>query len=220
MATATGLIPAAAGGGAGWQVASDKLPMHPADPCGDAAVCLVWPPTGGAQQCLLAIVDGLGHGAEAALAADAALQTLTDAWAAAGSSRPSLAQLLVQVDARLLGLRGAAVGLVRVVPGGLEHAGVGNTRAMRLRDGQLVRLSSQNGIVGGGMPPSLQLSRLDLQPGDWLLLFSDGLNEMLRLPVLLPEWQRDPATLCAHLLRQWRVGHDDASVLVLRVAGG
>ena len=57
----------------------------------------------------------------------------------------------------------------------------------------------------------------EAQAGDWLLLFTDGLNEMLQLPVLLPEWTREPATLCSHLLRQWRSGRDDAGVLVLQV---
>jgi hypothetical protein len=194
--------------GQAWRVASQVLAMHEHDPCGDAAAWHPLPETGGG---LLAIIDGLGHGAEAARAAQAALQVL-----AAQPGLP-LPQLLALLDAQLAGLRGAAVGLLRVRPGALEHAGIGNTRAMRLRAGQLARLGSQNGIVGGGLPQPVQINQLDLQASDWLLLFTDGLDEMLQLPVLLPEWSRDPATLCTHLLRQWRSGRDDAGVLVLQV---
>ena len=191
-----------------WQVASQVLPMHEGAPCGDATAWHNLPDAGAG---LLVIIDGLGHGPDAARAAQAALRCV--------AAQPGLALpgLLAVLDAQLASLRGAAVGLVRVQPGGLEHAAVGNTRAMRLRDGGLVRLPSQNGIVGGGLPQSVQLNRLDLQAGDMLLLFTDGLDDRLHLPVLLPEWSRDPATLCQHLMRQWRSSRDDAGVLVLHV---
>jgi serine/threonine protein phosphatase PrpC len=204
-------------------VASATAPWRAGDPCGDAALWLPLPPAsdpGG----LLAIVDGLGHGHEAALAAEAAVQALAAAVAAGSPQRadappqpPDLRACMQHMDAALCGLRGAAAGLMGLHGRRLWHAAVGNTRALHLRQGAAVRLPSQNGIVGGGMPAQLQVAVLDVLPGDWLLLFTDGLEERLGLPVELPEWQRDPALLCLHLLQRHRAARDDAGVLVARI---
>ncbi|WP_200229219.1 SpoIIE family protein phosphatase [Rubrivivax gelatinosus] len=184
-------------------------------PCGDAAAWFGLSGDGAAPtQGLLAIVDGLGHGAEAACAAEAAVQAL------AAAPDADLPALMRRLDGALGSLRGAAVGLVRVQGCRLQQAGVGNTRCMRLRSGHMTRLPSQNGIVGGGLPTRISVSELDLAPGDWLLLFSDGLAESLQLPVLLPEWERDPGLLCEHLLQQAAPGRDDAGVLVMQMGGG
>lgn len=190
------------------------VPLNAGEPCGDAVVhhALATPAGPGL---LLAIVDGLGHGAPAAQAAAAALGVI-----GAAPELP-LPALLARLDDALAATRGAAVGLARVEPadGGwrLSHAGIGNTRLLRWRAPSMLRLSSQYGIVGGGLPRSADVTRLDLLPGDWLLLFSDGLDEMLSLSTCLPEWTRDPATLCAHLLARWRGPADDAGVLVLQL---
>lgn len=193
-------------------VAAASVPLDAHEPCGDVAGW--WPRAGGAaQEGLLAIVDGLGHGAEAALAAQRALVTL-DALHEACADAP-LPRLMQQLDTALASpLRGAAVGLVRVQGGALQHLGVGNTRVMRWRMGQLLRLPSCNGVVGGGLPAELPVNVLDLAAQDWLLMFSDGVDERLALPLMLPEWHRDPALLCLHLLQRHSGGLDDAAALV------
>jgi serine/threonine protein phosphatase PrpC len=123
---------------------------------------------------------------------------------------------LAQLDAGLRGTRGAAIGLARLQGRRLRYAGVGNTRALRWRGTQFLRLSSQCGIVGDGLQGPVCEEEIDLLPGDWLLLYTDGLQEMLQLPAHLPEWDREPALLCEHLVARWRLGRDDTGVLALR----
>lgn len=200
------------------RVASRVLPMHADDPCGDVAACIPLPsgPGEAAPHCLLAIVDGLGHGLEAAMAAQATVDHL-----AADPALPLAAQV-VGLQSRLSSTRGVALGLVRITGMQLQHVAIGNTRAVHLRGDTVTRLPSQNGIVGGGLPLKVKENTLQLLPGDWLLLFTDGIDERVHLPVQLPEWQRDPDILCHHLITRWHAGHDDAGVLALYAdtAGG
>jgi len=191
------------------RVAQLCLPLHADEPCGDAAA--VFERDGAPGDALLVLIDGLGHGPQAAHAAQCALAAV-----AARTALP-LPQLMIELDMALRETRGAAVGLMRVqaTPQGrsLAFAGMGNTRALRWRGPHLHRLPSQYGVVGGGFAQPVAVQVLDLEPGDWLLMFSDGLDERMELPAPLPEWQRDPALLCAHLARQWRLGADDIGVL-------
>jgi hypothetical protein len=192
------------------RVAQRLLALHADQPCGDAAAHIELPGAGPAS-CLLAIIDGLGHGPEAAHAAQTALAVL--------QAQPALPlpALLALLDDALQRTRGAAIGLARVDGPRLRYAGFGNTRALRWRGERLLRLSSQHGVVGGGLPAPAAATELDLQAGDWLLLYTDGLDEMVQLPVHLPEWERDPALLCGHLLARWRNVRDDAGVLALHM---
>ncbi|MDP4300447.1 SpoIIE family protein phosphatase [Leptothrix discophora] len=186
------------------------------EPCGDAVGCWLADGTAGLDASgsadgLLAVIDGLGHGREAAQAAQVALQTI-----GAAPELP-MPELFVRLDRALFATRGAAIGLLRIDGQRLHHAGVGNTRLLHWRASGLVRLNSQNGIVGGGLPTQVVETEHPLQAGDWLLLFTDGLDERVRLPLRLPEWQRDPAILCQHLMKHARAGRDDAGVMVVQI---
>jgi len=134
------------------------------------------------------------------------------------------AGLLQRLDTALAGTRGAAVGLAWVQGQRLRYAGVGNTRLLRWRAGQVLRLPSRYGIVGDGglaaaaaLHDGLPVQEINLLPGDWLLLFTDGLDETLNLKLMLPEWQREPQRLCEHLMHTWRNPRDDAGVLACHV---
>lgn len=205
------------------RLAHHVVALNSGEPSGDAAGCFDTSGTevqglfavGAAEPperpLLLAIIDGLGHGPLAAAAAQAALDTL-----AAQPDLP-LAELFSRLDARLASTRGAAIGLVQLQGLQMRHAGIGNTRAVCLRGREQTRLPSQNGIVGGGQALCVSINERQLQRGDWLLLFTDGINEHLQLPVQLPEWERSPDILCQHVLARWRAAADDAGVLVMHV---
>lgn len=191
--------------------------------CGDVVTVVPTAPPA-AEGHWLAVIDGLGHGPEAAQAAQVARCCLEQAAGQPGlAGHPDL--VLLTLDTALAGTRGAAIGLVWVTPDRLRHAGVGNTRALRWRAGQTLRLPSSYGIVGDGQLSAGHGSRkvpvmvtdLDLQPDDWLLLFTDGLDESLTMGVMLPEWVREPGRLCQHLMARGQPARDDAAMLVAHV---
>jgi len=190
------------------RVAMQVRALAPEAACGDATGH--WPTClpDGTPAHLLAIIDGLGHGQEAFEAAQLALAFIE------GHPTWPLPELLQGLDEALRGSRGAAIGLVRLGHQHLEHAGVGNTRALCWQGSQRRHLPSQPGIVGSGLRTPINLTHLALQPDAWLILFTDGIDERAQLPLRLPEWQRDPQTLCQHLLSRWRDERDDAGVLV------
>ncbi len=102
---------------------------------------------------LIAVVDGLGHGPEAAAAARAAVETLNVQATAAGSC--NLRHLLVAIHQALRGTRGAVAGvaLVEACTGSLHYAGIGNTEVRIFFDPPPP--PPPNGGGGGGveLPP-------------------------------------------------------------------
>lgn len=180
--------------------------MEAGHPCGDACRVWQWDAT-----TLLAIVDGLGHGTHAAQAAAGALEAI------AQEQQAPLDRILAHTDRAIVDTRGAAIGLARVRGDRLEYAAVGNTRMMVLREGRTIRLPSEAGIVGGGLAHAASIARLDVAPGDWIVLCTDGIDEDFRIPAIFPEWDSDPAGLCRYLLATHRIVRDDAGVLVARV---
>lgn len=199
--------------------------------CGDLTACVPAAPDDADAPVWLTVIDGLGHGPAAAAAAHQALACLRTEVHRPGSDLLPPA-LLQRLDAALIGTRGAAIGLARLQGARLSFSGIGNTRALRWRHGQTLRLPSCYGIVGdgqwsagaalpadGGLPPLPLAQHIDLQPEDWLLMFTDGLNESLQIDAVLPEWTRHPLQLCQHLMARWRHGRDDAAVLVCHLPG-
>lgn len=191
--------------------------------CGDRVASLVDTAPGGDGSGWLVVVDGLGHGPLAAHAADLALDNIQRSQAERRHLGDPLA-LLQALDGALRPSRGAAVGLAWWSGDGqVLHTGLGNTRFVCWRQGGVQRLPSRYGIVGDGRlaqddtPASQAVQQLVVQPGDCLLLFTDGLDEQLRLDTLQPAWADQPGALADHLLARHRVPRDDAAVLVCQV---
>lgn len=125
---------------------------------------------------LIAVVDGLGHGNEAALAAKTAVVTLA---AHAGDPVESLVQ---RCHEALRKTRGAVMSIASLneVTGTMTWLGIGNVEGTLVRSGPaaLIKPASllpRGGIVGDSLP-SLSPETLALHPGDLLFLATDGIN--------------------------------------------
>ena len=163
-----------------------------------------------ASSCRIAVIDGLGHGPEAAAAAEAA----TDILAANPQLSPGPA--LEACHVALRGTRGAAmwVGSIDMDTGRVVYAGVGNVEAHLWQEGKQVRLIGQRGIVGAALP---HIRAYDVSLANrWVLVVcTDGLRERFNLEDTPTPVRSDPRKLADTLLEEWGRSTDDALVVVI-----
>lgn len=182
------------------------VPMAGEDACGDGWAVACGP--GGAT---LLGVDGLGHGPEAAKAADAAVESLR--------ARPSAgaADVLHGAHAALRGTRGAALSAARVDYDGdvLRFAGIGNV-AGTVVDGTARRsMVSHSGIVGSNVR-KVQEFDAAFEHGTLCIMHSDGIQSQWDLSRYPRLHTCAPALVAGILMRDFNRGRDDAMVLVGR----
>ncbi|HTU26976.1 MAG TPA: ATP-binding protein [Pirellulales bacterium] len=159
------------------------------------------------------LIDGLGHGPEAAKAAREAT-TLFDR-----DPFTPLALLFDSAHVRLQGTRGGAMAAAQIDPNlaALRYMGVGNI-AGYLRDagGSAGRgLFSHNGTVGMQVR-KLQQFDYECPAGTLLIMHSDGLQTRWALDKYPGLARRHPAVIAAVLYRDFTRGRDDVTVIVVR----
>jgi negative regulator of sigma-B (phosphoserine phosphatase) len=193
-----------------WAVAGQPLPGE--DESGDGWVVA---DTSGAT--LLGVIDGLGHGPRAAVAARHAAAVLGE------NPAEPLDALFVLCHQALGGTRGAAitVAVIDHVHATLAWLGVGNVAGSLVRTspgGPMVQSSvmQRGGVIGHQLPEALRPVRTPIQPGDVLLLGSDGLATGFDDR---PDLGQSAAALAQGILAHCAKGTDDALVLVARYRG-
>jgi hypothetical protein len=170
---------------------------------------------------LLAVIDGLGHGPEAASAAGKAVEVLRE------NPAEPVEVLLVLCNAALARTRGAAITIASIsaTNGSMSWLGVGNVEAALFRSGQSGGSSGNaagrsspdmalllGGIVGHQLP-TLRPHTVDLRPGDVLLMATDGIARSFTQDVHLGA---APARLADGILENLARPTDDALILVAR----
>ncbi|WP_329172685.1 SpoIIE family protein phosphatase [Streptomyces decoyicus] len=156
------------------------------------------------------VVDGLGHGPQAAEAAQVALRSFHRA------PDSPLPELLTAFHRALRRTRGAAVGLLRLHPGRAEYCGIGNVRVVTLTPLDLSnRLSGQPGIAGLNMTPP-RVRAFPVPVGGTVLLHSDGIDHRWAQAPSPFVHRLPPPLLVASLAHSHRVPRDDATVLAAR----
>lgn len=189
---------------------------YPGEPeSGDAALVIEFE-----RGALIAVIDGLGHGPEAARASKRAIERLSE------NPARSPSELIAACDDALKRLRGAVMSLASLdgLHGELTWLGVGNVEGAFFRAAEPgsapERLLGRGGIVGqraGGLhPATLQVSR-----GDVLVFATDGLpSNFIDRPLRESIARGEPVeTIARELLARQATGRDDALVLVVRFRG-
>jgi hypothetical protein len=191
-----------------WGVAARTMPGETRS--GDLHVVALFP-----RGVLIAVVDGLGHGDEAADAAASAADVLTHY-----ASEPLL-PLMHRCHEALRPTRGVAMSVASFVRDGssLSWIGVGNVEATLFKDAPSGReresMLLRGGVVGYRLP-QLRTSTVALREGDTLVFATDGVERGAfdHLPSA-----GAPASIAEDLMARFGLGTDDALVLVARYLG-
>ena len=181
-----------------------NIPVARETECGDAVLI-----RRSSARDLYMVVDGLGHGAGAAKAAEAAVEAV-DRFAS-----ESLPEILIRTHDALKVTRGAAMSLAAVDRDRrlVMHAGIGNVAAI-LYTGNLSRsLMAQNGTLGAVLPRVPQEYSYPLEPNSSLLMFSDGLSTKKTVSNYVGLLNRPPGLVAALLYRDFARKRDDATAL-------
>lgn len=165
---------------------------------------------------LLAVLDGAGHGAAAAEAAEAGSAILER------HAGMPLVRLFRSCHDGLRGTRGCAMSAILVDAAGnrLAWIGIGNVEALVWRPDpralpRVGHLLLRGGLVGCQMPIPFEASQ-PLQPGDVIVMATDGLRG--DFTVLLNAVD-PPQRLAERILERHATTQDDALVLVARARG-
>jgi anti-sigma regulatory factor (Ser/Thr protein kinase) len=189
-----------------------RLPLQGEPVCGDA-----WHLHRDAEGVTLTMIDGLGHGAAAADAANAGIVAVSSAQP---QTREPVA-LLARMHAAMAGTRGGAAAVARYDRAGrsLRYAGTGNIAGTLIgSDAQSRGLPSHPGIVGVGPPPRPRADLVFTDAGGKLLVMhSDGIQARWSLKDYPGLALRHPALVAAVLVRDFDRGRDDASLLVVKL---
>jgi negative regulator of sigma-B (phosphoserine phosphatase) len=165
---------------------------------------------------LIAAIDGIGHGEEAAKASEAAAALLRS------SADEPIISLVQRCHDRLRATRGVVLSLAFIDPehGMMTWLGVGNVQGVlmradakkgNVRESLLLRA----GVVGSQLP-ALQAAVLPIVQGDTLFFATDGVQSDFSVTLSVRE---NPQRAADRILEQYRSGNDDALVLVSRLTG-
>jgi anti-sigma regulatory factor (Ser/Thr protein kinase) len=180
-----------------------SLPLEGEVLCGDG-----WDLATGSQELALFVIDGLGHGAFAAEAAQAGI----DAFRHHPFAEPL--DVMNRANAAMSKTRGGAAACARLVGDQVSYSGVGNISAALVGNGRSTGLVSHNGTLGLHKRRGQQFE-YRREPGTVLVMHSDGVSarwELKQNPALLA---RHPAIIAASIYRDHARGRDDATVVVV-----
>jgi serine phosphatase RsbU (regulator of sigma subunit) len=192
-------------------VAGRPVSGHPVS--GDLEVVHRYPDGSGA---LLAAIDGIGHGEQAAASARLAADTLLR------QPEDAPAVLLKRCHTALRGTRGVVLSVARV---DLRHAtlswlGIGNVVGVLCRATAQVlaeheELLLRPGVVGLAELPALHSSVIPLRVRDTLIFATDGIRRDFAEGLSLGA---SPQALADQIIARHRQENDDALVLVARAS--
>jgi len=182
------------------------VPIKGEEECGDD-----WAVDDVAGRTTVLLVDGLGHGPGAAVAARSAISVFAPAAATTPES------MMGAMHAALRPTRGAAlsVAVIDRTQHTVRFCGVGNVDGRVVTPDDNRHMVPQNGIVGHTMP-RVHLDTVPWPQAGRLVMHSDGVSSRWRLANYPGLVARHPALIAGVLFRDFARARDDATVLVLR----
>ena len=184
------------------QIASAQRAAAGETECGDSFVVL------DGETTTIAVVDGLGHGPEAAKAAEEFCAFVKE------HASIGLEQLLREASQAISKTRGAAASLLRIHSQSrrVEFIGVGGVE-LRALSKEPIQPITTPGVVGHRMPKLLSFD-YPVTSRDLLVLFTDGISGRFNLKSYD---QHSPKGMAEAILANHGRSYDDATCVVVKL---
>jgi anti-sigma regulatory factor (Ser/Thr protein kinase) len=159
----------------------------------------------------LIVCDGLGHGHDARVAADAAI----DVFCSHAMDAP--ATLIEETHQALVSTRGVVMAAARIDEVGLELSSAGNVEALVTSFRSRRRFGGTAATVGGRPGPlRVRTERTTLTSDEVFVLTTDGIVTKASIEEDAGLLRSHPAVIAQHILERFARPSDDALVLVVR----
>ena len=166
---------------------------------------------------LVAVIDGVGHGRDAAVAAERAVMSIEQ-----HAGTESLTSLVKHCHTALSGTRGAVMNLAvfDAREGTLTWIGIGDVHGRLLLKTSEPGYAQQSlllrpGVVGQKLP-LLQVSVTRVQAGDMVIFATDGIDPDFAERISI---ERPADEIAEHIVARYCKRTDDALALVVRYLG-
>lgn len=167
---------------------------------------------------LIAVLDGIGHGPEAAEASHMAVSILE------AHADESIISLFLLCHKELRSTRGVVMSLavLDAPSSSMTWLGVGNVGGRLIRADKTLlhseeELLTYSGIIGHQLPPMLIYNVLPIFKGDVLILTTDGISREFSESVYIG---RSAYQIANDILANYNKDTDDALVMVAKYQGG
>lgn len=163
------------------------------------------------KKVFIAVIDGLGHGDDAAHAAKTAVEYINSNY------KKSLTEILNGCHKELEKTRGAAIGIALIDQehSTLRYAGVGNIE-VRVKSRTTIRPVSVNGIVGYNLR-KVREEEFPYSPGDIIILHTDGISGKFDLNLYPPEFLgQAPQKIAEKIAAEFGRERDDLTIVVAK----
>jgi phosphoserine phosphatase RsbX len=165
---------------------------------------------------LIAAIDGIGHGEEAASAASTVVSNLGK-----GLNQPIISVVEMCHEA-LRSTRGVVLSIASIdmSTGMMTWLGVGNVQGVLMRGTRKQEYAREMlllraGVVGAKLP-TLQAAVLPVSQGDMLFFATDGIRGEFAESLSA---QENPQRAANRILERYQTGNDDALVMAVRLRG-
>lgn len=160
---------------------------------------------------LFAVIDGLGHGQSAYKASMSSRQYIES------HANMPLDKLMLGTSQACRATRGAVIGMGRLDWNSniLEYVSIGNIEMRILERSAPFNSLLRRGIVGRGMPAP-KVTKNVLEKENIIILFSDGIATKWESKALRQKSLARSSELAHHLMNQYAMERDDATVMVIK----
>jgi serine phosphatase RsbU (regulator of sigma subunit) len=160
---------------------------------------------------LISVIDGLGHGINASISANKALNYFEKNY------KRSLKEIIKGCHEELKQTRGAVIGiaLIDLDRSILTYSGIGNIE-IRIKSITKIRPISANGILGNNLK-MVRVEEFPYHRGDIIILYSDGISpkfDLDRYPPLF--FRQHPQKIAEEIASEFEKKNDDVTILVAR----